>query len=86
MVISDTSPLMGAPGSSNLMRSYSPNDESDVSMQKTHLPPLQPLFSPEEEKILYRKIDIRLIPILALMYLFSGVDRGAHILSKLHFV
>lgn len=39
------------------------------------LPP-PPTLTVEEERKLWRKIDIRLMPILALMYLFSFLDRG----------
>jgi sugar phosphate permease len=39
------------------------------------LPP-PPTLSLEEERRLYRKLDIRLMPILSLMYLFSFLDRG----------
>ena len=39
------------------------------------LPP-PPQLSKEEERKLYRKIDLRLMPILALMYLLSFMDRG----------
>ncbi|KAI0043339.1 MFS general substrate transporter [Auriscalpium vulgare] len=39
------------------------------------LPP-PPILTKEQEKQLYRKIDLRLMPILALMYLFSFLDRG----------
>ncbi|KAJ3565341.1 hypothetical protein NP233_g7691 [Leucocoprinus birnbaumii] len=39
------------------------------------LPPA-PKLSPEEEGKLWRKIDIRLMPILTLMYLLSFLDRG----------
>ena len=35
-----------------------------------------PVFTPEEEAKVWRKIDMRLIPILALLYLFSILDRG----------
>jgi hypothetical protein len=41
----------------------------------TDLPP-QPVFTLEQEKKLWRKIDLRLMPILSLMYLFSFMDRG----------
>ncbi|GAA5969811.1 hypothetical protein JCM3765_002193 [Sporobolomyces pararoseus] len=34
------------------------------------------IFSPEEEKKLYRKIDRRIMPILALLYLLSFMDRS----------
>lgn len=66
---------MEAPDPSHTGRNYSSSIESDNTMQKTSLPS-PPLLSPEETKRLYRKVDVRLIPILALMYLFSGVDRG----------
>ncbi|KAI0816946.1 MFS general substrate transporter [Trametes gibbosa] len=39
------------------------------------LPP-PPDFTPEQQKALYRKIDLRLMPILTLMYLCSFLDRG----------
>ncbi|KAI0649688.1 MFS general substrate transporter [Trametes meyenii] len=39
------------------------------------LPP-PPDLTPEQEKALYRKIDMRLMPILTLMYLCSFLDRG----------
>ncbi|KAI0260071.1 MFS general substrate transporter [Gloeopeniophorella convolvens] len=39
------------------------------------LPP-PPKLTPEQELALYRKIDLRLMPILALMYLLSFLDRG----------
>jgi len=35
-----------------------------------------PTLTPEEEAKVWRKIDMRLIPILALLYLFSILDRG----------
>lgn len=33
-------------------------------------------LSPEEEKRLWRKVDLRLMPILSLIYLLSFMDRG----------
>lgn len=33
-------------------------------------------LSPEDEKRLWRKVDLRLMPILSAMYLFSFMDRG----------
>ncbi|KAJ6521968.1 MFS general substrate transporter [Mycena vulgaris] len=39
------------------------------------LPP-PPTLSTEEERILWRKVDFRLMPILSLMYLLSFLDRG----------
>lgn len=38
--------------------------------------PQPPTLSPDEEKRLWRRIDIRLMPILTLMYLLSFLDRG----------
>ncbi|KAK0478870.1 MFS general substrate transporter [Armillaria novae-zelandiae] len=40
------------------------------------LPP-PPVLTEEQEKKLWRKIDLRLMPILSLMYLFSFLDRGS---------
>ena len=42
-----------------------------------------PTLTPEEEAKVWRKIDIRLMPILALLYLFSFLDRGASYQSSL---
>ncbi|KAJ6545251.1 MFS general substrate transporter [Mycena capillaripes] len=42
---------------------------------ETSLPP-PPALTAEEERKLWRKIDLRLMPILSLMYLFSFLDRG----------
>ena len=39
------------------------------------LPP-PPKLTPEQEKKLYHKVDLWLMPILTLMYLFSFLDRG----------
>lgn len=33
-------------------------------------------LSPEHEKRLWRKVDLRLLPILSVMYLLSFMDRG----------
>ncbi|KAL5478623.1 hypothetical protein ACEPAI_2808 [Sanghuangporus weigelae] len=53
------------------------------------LPP-PPILTPEEELSLYRKIDLRLMPILSLMYLCSFLDRGnaklAGLVSQLRLV
>jgi hypothetical protein len=35
-------------------------------------------LTPEEEARVWQKIDIRLMPILALLYLFSFLDRGEY--------
>ena len=43
-----------------------------------------PQFTPEEEKRVYRKIDMRLLPILTIMYLASFLDRGmSHATEKI---
>lgn len=36
-----------------------------------------PLLTPEQERKLWKKVDIRLMPILSLMYLLAYLDRGA---------
>ncbi|GJE93045.1 MFS general substrate transporter [Phanerochaete sordida] len=43
--------------------------------EEGQLPP-PPTLSAAEEKALYRKVDLRLMPILTLMYLCSFLDRG----------
>jgi hypothetical protein len=48
----------------------------DFGGESTLPPP--PDLTPEQEKKLWRKIDLRLMPILSLMYLFSFLDRGEH--------
>lgn len=35
------------------------------------------VLTPEQEKALWRKIDLRLMPMLSIMYLMSFLDRGA---------
>ena len=40
-----------------------------------HLPP-PPRLTEAEEKKLWRKIDLKLLPILTLLYLLSFIDRG----------
>ncbi|KAJ6594307.1 MFS general substrate transporter [Mycena capillaripes] len=42
---------------------------------ESSLPP-PPALTAEEERKLWRRIDLRLMPILSLMYLFSFLDRG----------
>ena len=48
-----------------------PKSESDPVDSLT-----PPTLTPEEEARAWRKVDIRLMPILALLYLFSFMDRG----------
>lgn len=40
-----------------------------------------PKLTPEQERKVYHKVDMRLMPILTLMYLASFLDRG---MSRLH--
>lgn len=56
-------------------RKVQDTDEYDFGGESTLPPP--PSLSPLEEKRLYRKIDLRLMPILSLMYLCSFLDRGS---------
>jgi hypothetical protein len=51
-------------------------DDLDFGGESTLPPP--PTLSAEEERKLWRKIDLRLMPILTLMYLMSFLDRGTH--------
>ncbi|KAK4053319.1 hypothetical protein OIO90_003931 [Microbotryomycetes sp. JL221] len=46
------------------------------SIQKGHLQKPARSFTPEEEKKLYRKVDLHLLPMLAILYLLSFMDRG----------
>ncbi|KIJ16563.1 hypothetical protein PAXINDRAFT_75726 [Paxillus involutus ATCC 200175] len=41
-----------------------------------------PIFTPEQERKLWRRIDLRLLPIITVMYLFSFMDRGVVILGN----
>ncbi|KAF9044938.1 MFS general substrate transporter [Panaeolus papilionaceus] len=50
------------------------SDDVDFGGESTLPPP--PVLTPEEERKLWRKIDLRLMPILSLMYLLSFLDRG----------
>lgn len=38
--------------------------------------PTPPTLTAEEERRLWRKVDMRLMPILMLMYLFLALDKG----------
>ncbi|KAJ3018784.1 hypothetical protein NUW54_g250 [Trametes sanguinea] len=46
-----------------------------AGLQSASIPPPSEL-TPEEEKRLWRKIDVRLVPIAVTLYLFSNLDRG----------
>ena len=58
-------------------RSPTQVDRHPKSMADSLNIPIPPTLSPEEEAKAWRKIDLRLMPILALLYLFSFLDRGA---------
>lgn len=40
------------------------------------VPPPCVVFDPKQESRLWRKVDLRLMPMIALMYLFCFMDRG----------
>ena len=50
-------------------------DDYDFGGESTLPPP--PKLTEDEERKIWRKVDLRLMPILAVMYLFSFMDRGA---------
>lgn len=43
---------------------------SDVNLKNV------PLLTPEQEKKLWRKVDMRLMPMLSVIYLVAIIDRG----------
>ncbi len=49
-------------------------ETEDFGGESTLPPP--PTLTAEEERKLWRKVDLRLMPILSLLYLFSFLDRG----------
>ena len=54
--------------------------EFDSAEASKLLPPLT--LSAEDEKKLYRRIDLRIMPILTLMYVCSFLDRGPSLFSS----
>lgn len=56
---------------------------SHLAAENYQLPP-PPVLTAEEEKRLWRKVDMRLIPISTLLYLVSYLDRGNIGESLLH--
>ncbi|KAJ7733611.1 MFS general substrate transporter [Mycena olivaceomarginata] len=56
------------------VKQASSEDHLDFGGDSTLPPP--PSLSDEEERKLWRKVDLRLMPILSLMYLLSFLDRG----------
>ena len=53
-----------------------PVKEKDLAYGGEDTLPPPPTLTAEEEKRLWRKIDMKLMPILTLMYLCSFLDRG----------
>jgi hypothetical protein len=53
-----------------------PTDSEDIDFLGDSSLPSPPTLTEAEEKRLWRKVDMRLMPILALMYLLSFMDRG----------
>jgi hypothetical protein len=56
--------------------SSSEEDSLDFGGESSLPPP--PVLTEEQERKLWRKVDLRLMPILSLMYLLSFLDRGKH--------
>ncbi|PPR00405.1 hypothetical protein CVT26_009690 [Gymnopilus dilepis] len=50
------------------------NNVTDFGCESTLPPP--PSLTPQEVRRLWRKVDVRLVPILSLLYLLSYMDRG----------
>ncbi len=52
----------------------------EALIEEAHSPqdslPLPPVYTAEQEARLWRKIDIRFMPIVTMMYLCSFLDRG----------
>ncbi|BGP57171.1 hypothetical protein JCM8202v2_004811 [Rhodotorula sphaerocarpa] len=51
-------------------------EKADVFPTVEGIQPPARIFTPEEEDKLYRKVDLRIMPILSLLYLLSFMDRG----------
>jgi hypothetical protein len=66
------------PGVNNMVSAYLDNSTSEPFGDPALPPPLE--LSPKEERKLWLKIDLRLLPILGLMYLMSYMDRCAIVL------
>lgn len=49
--------------------------KNDISSKEIEHASIQEDFSPEEEKMLLRKIDLMLLPTIWIMYLLSYLDR-----------
>jgi hypothetical protein len=83
-VIASDSPVDEKRAESRVGTASSGSNKTDLEIGgETSLPP-PPKLSAAEEKKLWRKIDLRLMPILSMMYLMSFMDRGMYnILSTL---
>jgi hypothetical protein len=66
--MSDTASLKKSPDSRVSTRAVDLGGEAQLS------PPLE--LTAAQELALYRKIDLRLMPIMILMYLLASMDRG----------
>ncbi|KZP00222.1 MFS general substrate transporter [Calocera viscosa TUFC12733] len=79
--MADPTPIDSKEPSSQVEHAVLPEEHEKIFGTKydfggeSTLPP-PPNFTPEQELALYRKIDLRLMPILSLMYLLSFLDRG----------
>jgi hypothetical protein len=54
-------------------------EEASLERKKEESEIVVPVLTVEEEQRLWRKIDMRLMPMLSLMYLMSFLDRGVHV-------
>ena len=51
-------------------------DAPDENLKEAVEDTAPPVLTPEQEKKLWRKVDMRILPILTIMYLCSFMDRG----------
>lgn len=56
----------------SVVSTITPLNPADYSMESV----LPPSLTPEQERKLYRKIDVRVMIILCLMYMLPFLDRG----------
>lgn len=52
------------------------DDSQIIHVVKEESPSRTPTLTPAQERKLYRKIDLRLVPVLSLMYFLAAMDRG----------
>ena len=67
-------------GGEALVESASASSLTDFGGDSKLPPP--PQLTPEQERTLYRKVDLWLMPILTLMYLSAFLDRGTSCRSE----